>query len=483
MVSLVSPGVLVKEIDLTTIVPSVSTTEGAIGGVFRWGPVGQRVLVDSETNLVTRFGKPTNLNPETFFTAASFLSYGNRLFISRAANTTGVSPQVTCTVQAGNSTVVLSAGNTSTLHAGYTAIGSSNSGVLTGATIQAIVNSTAFTLASGSQALANTTSDVVQFISNTAFTAFANTVAVANIETLIVKNETDFTHKDGTFDPNVQFIARYPGAIGNSIRVSVCGNSTGYSSVINLQSYALGAYIPITVNSNTATATIYGSNAAVVSANVLQFKQDLNVTDRIEVGNTLIGTEYLKVTAIGDATVYGNVSATVVITTIAGNNVVIANTTVGLNNGMLVDNSTAFLDVKPRITTIVNSTAFTVSSVADANVTTSSTTVYPRAVFTINFEEPYKLGANLVYQGSNTQTQNITRYWEFFNLVDTAPGQSEYVINFGNSAINSDEMHVVVVDDGGVVENLPHPAFICAIVPWTAVTEAIARNERKTISS
>ena len=123
MVSLVSPGVLVKEIDLTTIVPSVSTTEGAIGGVFRWGPVGQRVLVDSETNLVTRFGKPTNLNPETFFTAASFLSYGNRLFISRAANTTGVSPQVTCTVQAGNSTVVLSAGNTSTLYVGYTAIG------------------------------------------------------------------------------------------------------------------------------------------------------------------------------------------------------------------------------------------------------------------------------------------------------------------------------------------------------------------------
>ena len=43
MVSLVSPGVLVKEIDLTTIVPSVSTTEGAIGGVFRWGPVGQKI--------------------------------------------------------------------------------------------------------------------------------------------------------------------------------------------------------------------------------------------------------------------------------------------------------------------------------------------------------------------------------------------------------------------------------------------------------
>lgn len=84
----VSPGVAVSEIDLTTVVPAVSTTEGAISGVFRWGPVNQRVLVDSESNLVTRFGKPTNLNAETFFTAANFLSYGNQLYVVRAADDT-----------------------------------------------------------------------------------------------------------------------------------------------------------------------------------------------------------------------------------------------------------------------------------------------------------------------------------------------------------------------------------------------------------
>ena len=86
----VSPGVNVSEIDLTTVVPAVSTTEGALAGVFRWGPVEQRVLVDSESNLVARFGKPTNLNAETFFTAANFLSYGNKLYIVRAANTTSL---------------------------------------------------------------------------------------------------------------------------------------------------------------------------------------------------------------------------------------------------------------------------------------------------------------------------------------------------------------------------------------------------------
>ena len=35
----VSPGVNVSEVDLSTVVPAVSTTEGAIAGVFKWGPV------------------------------------------------------------------------------------------------------------------------------------------------------------------------------------------------------------------------------------------------------------------------------------------------------------------------------------------------------------------------------------------------------------------------------------------------------------
>ena len=86
----VSPGVNVSEIDLTTVVPAVATTQGAIGGVFRWGPIGKIVLVDSETTLVNRFGKPTNLNAETFFTAANFLAYGNQLYVSRAADTSDV---------------------------------------------------------------------------------------------------------------------------------------------------------------------------------------------------------------------------------------------------------------------------------------------------------------------------------------------------------------------------------------------------------
>ena len=81
----VSPGVNVSEIDLTTVVPAVSTTEGAIAGVFRWGPIGTRVLVDSEAYLAARFGKPTNHNPETFLLLQTFCLMVISCYIARAA--------------------------------------------------------------------------------------------------------------------------------------------------------------------------------------------------------------------------------------------------------------------------------------------------------------------------------------------------------------------------------------------------------------
>ena len=81
----VSPGVNVSEVDLTAVIPAVSTSVGGIAGIFKWGPAEERVLVDSEDALVERFGKPAAaFNQETFHVASSFLSYSNALFVVRA---------------------------------------------------------------------------------------------------------------------------------------------------------------------------------------------------------------------------------------------------------------------------------------------------------------------------------------------------------------------------------------------------------------
>ena len=178
-----SPGVNVSEIDLTTIAPSVDTTAGAIAGVFRWGPVGQRVLVTSENDLVNKFGKPSDINAETWFTAANFLSYSSALYVSRAANTT----------------------------AQFAAIGTTDTG---------IAPSSNFT----------------------------------------IYNSDEFETKESNFGGNSpNYIARWAGELGNTLKVSVCENAQQYSSSVNLNSsntFSVISYSVETANTTSGANTI-----------------------------------------------------------------------------------------------------------------------------------------------------------------------------------------------------------------------------------
>jgi len=324
----VSPGVNVSEIDLSTVVPAVSSTEGALAGVFRWGPVEKRVLVDSENTLVTRFGKPTNHNAETFFTAANFLAYGNKLYVVRAANTTDATGA---------------------------------SGVLT---------------------------------------AYANVGAVTSNTNLLVKNEDHFLDSTVTTnlasETNVRYIARYPGAIGNSLKVSVCdtpntffSNTTLRNGDANLSANGQLTSIVATNGSNTVTVKIANSSTGTVSeasARATTVSGLLSAGDLIEVGNSSIGTQYLKVTAI-------------------------------------------------------------------SGVTTNATHAY----FTVNTDQKYSLvsfGNNEVANVETVAAGYLKRYWEYAFNVDAAPNTSTYTADFGNSAA-VDEVHVVVADQDGVFTGIP----------------------------
>ena len=85
----VSPGVQVKEIDLSNVVPAVSSTRGGFAGVFQWGPVDEVKTVSDGQQLVEEFYKPadTNASVEDFYTAESFLRYGSSLSVVRISNT------------------------------------------------------------------------------------------------------------------------------------------------------------------------------------------------------------------------------------------------------------------------------------------------------------------------------------------------------------------------------------------------------------
>ena len=85
-VALVSPGVLVREVDLTVgRADNFGVSAGAIAGPFQQGPVDFPVTITNEQELLSVFGKPlsTDNQFEYWMSASSFLSYTGILQVVR----------------------------------------------------------------------------------------------------------------------------------------------------------------------------------------------------------------------------------------------------------------------------------------------------------------------------------------------------------------------------------------------------------------
>jgi len=319
----ISPGINTSEIDLTTVVPAVSTSVGAIAGLFRWGPVNQRVLVDSEATLARVFGKPTAHNAETFFTAANFLAYGNALQVVR----------------------------------------------------------------------------VVEKLTTNAYNSFANATTGATVSALPQVDNIDSYNATASYDANVDYIAKYEGLLGNSLKISVCDSAAAFTSTSNAgvtTSYgvvsnatatvAIGNNFVVTSGSNVLQVSLFGNTTSVLTNTQLTTAlAGFKVGDYVLIGNNTIGTQYLKISSIGTATTVSNTTA------------------------------------------ILSGTNY--SATANINLTTTN---------------------NL---GTNFAANTVARYWEFYNQVAKAPGTSNYLTTNGYTA--QDEIHVVVADAGGLFSGTP----------------------------
>ena len=88
--NLVSPGVNVREVDLTIGGITASNDQvGAIAGPFSKGPVNSPYFIQNENELVETFGKPMSDNSqyEYWMSASSYLSYGGALRVIRTDGT------------------------------------------------------------------------------------------------------------------------------------------------------------------------------------------------------------------------------------------------------------------------------------------------------------------------------------------------------------------------------------------------------------
>ena len=86
-----SPGVLVREIDLTVgRVDNVVNNIGAIAGPFQIGPINEPIEVSNQAELLETFGQPlsTDRQYEYWMSASSYLSYGGVLKVVRTDGST-----------------------------------------------------------------------------------------------------------------------------------------------------------------------------------------------------------------------------------------------------------------------------------------------------------------------------------------------------------------------------------------------------------
>ena len=85
-----SPGVLVREVDLTVgRADNVLDNIGAIAGPFEIGPVDEPTNISTEQDLINTFGKPisTDTQYEYWMSASNYLSYGGVLKVVRTDDT------------------------------------------------------------------------------------------------------------------------------------------------------------------------------------------------------------------------------------------------------------------------------------------------------------------------------------------------------------------------------------------------------------
>jgi hypothetical protein len=88
--NLVSPGVKIREVDLTVGGITASDDQvGAIVGPFQKGPVNDPILIENENDLLNTFGKPISSDAqyEYWLGASSYLSYGGVLRVVRCDGT------------------------------------------------------------------------------------------------------------------------------------------------------------------------------------------------------------------------------------------------------------------------------------------------------------------------------------------------------------------------------------------------------------
>ena len=265
----ISPGVTVSEVDLTTVVPSTLTTAGALAGNFVWGPAYTRITVPDEITLVNTFGQPDSNTYQSFFTAASFLAYGNNLKVVRALGPNSKNSDANTT---NTNVVVANKANFEYLYLNNLSNGN-QLGAFIGRYAGALGNSIAVsTIDAGAGAAAFATWNVNNIGVSTLFNGLPGTSVAASaagasndeIHIVVVDAGGLFTGTKGAVLETFQYLSKaYDGTDAN-------GNSNYYKNYIFNNSQYIYAVDPVDYNNTVATWGKIMANTAFATSTTPQ---------------------------------------------------------------------------------------------------------------------------------------------------------------------------------------------------------------------
>lgn len=157
---------------------------------------------------------------------------------------------------------------------------------------------------------------VCRAVDSSAMNSLANTGTATPIQV----NNSDAYEALTSMPTNTLYMAKYPGAKGNSLGVSVCDSANAYSSVspapANSNNTAQFNFQP---GANTGLFTVTNSNPSGNTANsaaqtdATTILGSLNVGDWLSLGNTSVGTQYVQIASVGAPVTTANGVSTAVI--------------------------------------------------------------------------------------------------------------------------------------------------------------------------
>jgi phage tail sheath protein FI len=273
-----SAGINVSEIDLTTVVPSVSTSTGAFAGKFSWGPVNEIVTISDEVRLAQRFGRPTNSNYEYWFSAANFLAYSNNLKVVRVAGSG------TLNATAANAGVLI---ENSTDYIINHSAGANTNGAFAAKYAGDLGNSIRIEMADSNTYASWSTDNKAQFTDSPATSDYVSSVGGANdeIHILVIDTLGKFSGTSNTILEKFAFVSKASDAKIND------GTSNYYKEVLNSRSNYVWWL-------NHVAGTNWGSVASNTNFNLM------NSTSSIQLSSGADGT----IASANIVTAYGQVA-------------------------------------------------------------------------------------------------------------------------------------------------------------------------------